>query len=185
MAIKPDTKKILANSLEDLLKTRSYEKITVQEIVDHCSASRSVFYRHFKDKQDLMQWLFRVKMEVGFTTYEESIQMRWESAHRVVEMLYEYRHIVKKLISDKGQNTFTDLLYEQGLMHTRNMLKTALKTEILPVELDASVKMFVGGVTYTLTDWIQRGYPQRPEDITNAIIDNCPARLTFILSNTI
>ena len=55
---KPDTDSILADALLDLLKEKPFEKVTVEDIVNKCGASRPTFYRHFKDKYDLMDWIY-------------------------------------------------------------------------------------------------------------------------------
>jgi AcrR family transcriptional regulator len=34
------------------------EKITSQDIADHCGASRQTFYNHFHDKQAVIEWIF-------------------------------------------------------------------------------------------------------------------------------
>lgn len=48
--IKTDAKTVLAESIEDLLKRKSFTNIGVQDIVKNCDVSRTAFYNHFKDK---------------------------------------------------------------------------------------------------------------------------------------
>lgn len=43
------TKQALANSLEELLKHKRLDRITIQEIVDGASVNRQTFYYHFAD----------------------------------------------------------------------------------------------------------------------------------------
>lgn len=50
------TKEILADSFRELAETRPVDKITIREIVDNCDYSPATFYRHFKDKYDLIAW---------------------------------------------------------------------------------------------------------------------------------
>ena len=53
----------LANAMKELLVHTPVDKITVKQIVDQCNVTRPTFYRHFKDKYDListgilMYWL--------------------------------------------------------------------------------------------------------------------------------
>ncbi len=44
------TKKALAAALKDLMKTTSFEKISIQDICEKCHMNRKSFYYHFKDK---------------------------------------------------------------------------------------------------------------------------------------
>ncbi|HAZ05014.1 MAG TPA: TetR/AcrR family transcriptional regulator, partial [Acetobacterium sp.] len=49
-----NTKKIIADSMFSLLKTKSFNKITVDKILSESGVSRSTFYRYFSDKYELM-----------------------------------------------------------------------------------------------------------------------------------
>ena len=46
------TKRLLAQSLMDLMMTTPLEKISVNDIVDHAGVGRNTFYYHFEDKYD-------------------------------------------------------------------------------------------------------------------------------------
>ena len=52
------TKEILAESFRELAESKSVDRISVQEIVDNCDYSTATFYRHFKDKYDLIAWAY-------------------------------------------------------------------------------------------------------------------------------
>ena len=53
-----DTKDLLAQALKQCMKKAPLEKITIKDITDTCGVSRQTFYRHFKDRQDLVNWYF-------------------------------------------------------------------------------------------------------------------------------
>lgn len=53
------TKRALANSLKKLLSKRSFDKITVKDIVEDCGVNRQTFYYHFHDIYDLIEWIFQ------------------------------------------------------------------------------------------------------------------------------
>ena len=50
------TKRAISASLKNLLKEKSLNKITVQEIADDCGINRQTFYYHFQDIYDLVEW---------------------------------------------------------------------------------------------------------------------------------
>ena len=52
------TKKALADSLKKLLTHLPFNKITVTEICQECGMHRQSFYYHFKDKYELVNWIF-------------------------------------------------------------------------------------------------------------------------------
>lgn len=52
------TKTNLAVSLKSQLKKKSFNKITVKDIIEDCNVNRQTFYYHFHDLMDLAVWLF-------------------------------------------------------------------------------------------------------------------------------
>lgn len=52
------TKHLLADSLRQLLEEKPFSSITVADIARNCGVSRHTFYYHFKDKQDLVLWIY-------------------------------------------------------------------------------------------------------------------------------
>ena len=70
----------LANGMKELLVHTPVDKITVKQIVDQCDVTRPTFYRHFKDKYDLINWYFdKILLESfehmgeGRTVYESLV----------------------------------------------------------------------------------------------------------------
>ena len=70
----------LANAMKELLVHTPVDKITVKQIVDQCDVTRPTFYRHFKDKYDLINWYFdKILLESfehmgeGRTVYESLV----------------------------------------------------------------------------------------------------------------
>ena len=52
------TKKALAQTMKELMAKQPFSKISVGDICDACGMSRKSFYYHFRDKYDLVNWIF-------------------------------------------------------------------------------------------------------------------------------
>lgn len=52
-----NTKQMIANSLKDLMQTKSLTKITINDISKNCCVNRNTFYYHFTDIYDLLKWM--------------------------------------------------------------------------------------------------------------------------------
>ena len=61
------TEKSLRNALMSLIAEKGYDTITIQDIVDRAETSRVTFYRHYRDKTELLKACLD-------TIYEELIQ---------------------------------------------------------------------------------------------------------------
>ena len=51
-------KRALAAALKELMEHKAFEKISVSDICGACNMNRKSFYYHFKDKYDLVNWIF-------------------------------------------------------------------------------------------------------------------------------
>ena len=47
------TREVLGDALIGLIQEKSFDSITVQHVLDRAGVSRSTFYQHYRDKEDL------------------------------------------------------------------------------------------------------------------------------------
>lgn len=52
------TKKVIIDSFKELASKKNVSNITVKEITDKCGFKRQTLYNHFKDKYDLIKWIY-------------------------------------------------------------------------------------------------------------------------------
>ena len=55
------TRQMLAQALKELMKTSPLEKISVGDFTQQAGVGRNTFYYHFKDKYDLVNWIFETE----------------------------------------------------------------------------------------------------------------------------
>ncbi len=54
---KKTTADILAESFLEIAEQKNVNRITISDIVKNCGFSPATFYRHFRDKYDLIAWV--------------------------------------------------------------------------------------------------------------------------------
>ena len=57
------TKILLQEGLKTLMKSHSFEKITVRMITDEAGVLRPTFYNYYRDKYELLEGIFRDDIE--------------------------------------------------------------------------------------------------------------------------
>lgn len=107
------TKRALATSLKELMAEQPFEKINVAQICERCDMNRKSFYYHFKDKYDLVNWIFDTEfiallkdenLEVVHANYKE----RWAFIEKICQYFYHNHGFYRKALQIKGQNSFSD-----------------------------------------------------------------------------
>jgi len=113
------TKQALATSLRELMKEAPFEKINVAQICERCGMNRKSFYYHFKDKYDLVNWIF----DTDFIALSLNLSAdRWELIEIVCNYFYENRDFYRRALRVKGQNSFSE--------HFREFLHPLIRTRI-------------------------------------------------------
>lgn len=104
------TKKALATALKELMEEMPFDKINVAQICDKCSMNRKSFYYHFKDKYDLVNWIFDMEFIQLFT--QDIWEDHWKSIEILCELFYKNKNFYRRALKIKGQNSFTEHFQE-------------------------------------------------------------------------
>ena len=126
------TKKALAGALKKLMEEMPFSKISVGDICERCDMNRKSFYYHFKDKYDLVNWVFDIEfMEV---VGETECLRGWEFFRKLCEYLYDHHDFYRRALKIDGQNTFRE--------HFREILHAFSSAELQKIFFDETVDDF-------------------------------------------
>ena len=70
MADSNSTKSALADAMKKLMVRKSFAKISISDLCEECGLNRKSFYYHFKDKYDLVNWIFDTEITKIFSEEE-------------------------------------------------------------------------------------------------------------------
>lgn len=104
------TKRALADSLQKLMQEQPFDKINVAQICEGCGMSRKSFYYHFRDKYDLVNWIFDTDFIAltRDTDLEAPYPAHWELIEKACRYFYQNHNFYRKALQIKGQNSFSD-----------------------------------------------------------------------------
>lgn len=108
MIKKKTVKELLAESLEELLKSKPFEKITVNEIAENCGVGRRTFYYNFKDKYDIAAWLYLRQLNSFLDTREEACLA--DFIKHSTEVVSKDLWLIAAINKYKGQNNIRESL---------------------------------------------------------------------------
>lgn len=159
MANNKITKEALANSLKDLLYTRSLVKISVKDITERCEMSRNSFYYHFTDKYELVNWIFHLDMSENNITFSNPLKLA-EYFADMCRCLYHNRDFYLACFQYTGQNSLFETLY--GLYY--RLWKTNLDIRCMSSgirlterELNLMARLDAHALVGIIADWVKEG----------------------------
>lgn len=143
MADSTITKQALAGALKELLEEQPLEKISVMDICEKCFMNRKSFYYHFRDKQDLVNWIFDTEFVALMKEQQPdnskkgfSITDQWRSLEVACNYFYENRWFYRKVLSVQGQNSLSSHFRELLNPIQKHQLKSLIDEELPPMVYD-------------------------------------------------
>ncbi len=149
------TRRALARSLMTLSGEQSIRQISISEICDGCHMNRKSFYYHFKDKYDLIEWIF----ESDFASpFEENGS--FETFFTALCGFFAQDHgFWRKVLSVEGQNSFHDYLF--GYLSARLALWGIS---------DGFAKTFYAdGVVHAIRRWLEERPLTDPDEVGQSL----------------
>ncbi len=92
---KERTRQWFQDALLALIEERGYENITVQDIVDRANTARVTFYRHYKDKEELLKSCLEQIYVEGAKSLRPVAPENWTGPGAPPLNLTLYRHVAE------------------------------------------------------------------------------------------
>ena len=148
-------KEILTASFQELAAVKSIDKITIKEIVDNCGYSPATFYRHFKDKYDLIAWEHTrsVAEIVDQTSADDYL---WKQTLYDGARLYNENkdYLVNLLQHTSGHDSFMRYMTEINSASLEKYLLSVNGNQKLTHQETMLVKMYCLGMVGLACEWI-------------------------------
>ena len=145
------TKKALASALKELMEEEPFAKISVADICSKCEMNRKSFYYHFKDKYDLVNWIFDVEF---IRVVEEKKQDDiYDLMLELCEYFYDNKKFYRNALQIKGQNSFEEHFIELMIPILEKSIRTVLTDEeITDFHINFCIDAFLGAIKRWLVD---------------------------------
>lgn len=161
------TKRALASALKDLMNEKPFAKISVADICEKCDMSRKSFYYHFKDKYDLVNWIFDIEFITMITQNVECTD--WDFFEELCNYLYKNKDFYRKALKIEGQNSFKE--HFSGLLSS--VVAEKLKVIFTGSEIqNFHVNFFTDGFVCAIERWISEKDCMPPDEFIS-LVNSC------------
>ena len=160
------TRKALHDALLTLMTEKSYDAVTVQDIIDRADVGRSTFYSHFTDKRDLL--------DSGF---EDLNQMLAQPAARgqegmlrfslpLLQHAHSHRRLARALVARRGANPVHDRFHQVLTSTIRAELDQLVAQHEGAVRADdLTVDYIAGALLAVITSWLDTAPHKAPSEV--------------------
>jgi AcrR family transcriptional regulator len=162
------TRDRLGDAMMELLVQKPFDDITVQDVLDGAGVSRSTFYAHYRDKNDL----FLSDAEDFFESMATALSRHEDKSERVapVQELFahvgEVRPFYNALVESGRMHDVMDLGKEHFARGIEQRLSEIPRSRPIPSSRRSAIAHGLAGNLFSLlTWWVQHGMTLSPAEM--------------------
>lgn len=159
------TRDALGDALIALMFEKPFRSITVQQVLDRANVSRSTFYSHYRDKNDL----FLSDVEDFLELMSSHLSRKNEASNRVAPVSELFAHVAEwrdfhaVLVKAGKIGDFQEMGQEYFARTIERRLAELPQSRTIPTPRRAALaRMYAGGLMSLLSWWINCRTPESP-----------------------
>jgi AcrR family transcriptional regulator len=170
------TRGALGRAWVALILEKPFDSITVQEVLDRAGVSRSTFYGHYRDKNDLLISGFDEGLHVMsmLLVRQNERSDRLAPVREVFAHVGEMRQLQTALASSGKLHDFMDLAQAHFARAIEQRLAALSRAKGIPAnQRPAIAQALAGSFLALMTWWLRRGTPgsaQQMDDLFHAVV---------------
>ena len=168
------TKLWIADKMREIMKHKPIDKIRVTEICKAADIERPTFYYHFRDKYDLVAWMFCTD---AYGTDITSVPSAAAGMNKMKQDILFY----KRAYEDSSQNALWHYMVEYFTRRYTELAKKKLGTDILDTQLAYSIRFYCMGSVGMTQEWVLTDNITSAETVVQMMFNSMPENLRKIL----
>jgi probable dihydroxyacetone kinase regulator len=164
------TEEALGYSLKKLILKMPFEKITIRDITDEAGLMRPTFYNHFKDKYDLLEWIFVEEIVRPAKALIESNMME-EAVHLMLKRMEMDLDFYKKAVRIQGQNSFQEIIFQTFRDIMKKVLEEKMEGKSMANRLltpESMAEYYAAISSFVIIRWIKTEWEVTPQEVAQA-----------------
>jgi len=157
------TKLALAGSLKRLMLKTSFNQISVKDIVDDCGLTRQAFYYHFKDKYDLMNWIYYTETARFMSSYNK-VEHWLDGMLDLCNYMRQNKTFYINALNTTGQNSFQEYLHDYIRDISISVIESIKDTEFEEEKWGFIVEFISTAFVGLIVRWADNGMKDDPTE---------------------
>lgn len=165
------TKKLLKDSLTEILQTQSIYHISIRELCEKAGINRSTFYKYYGSQFDLLE---EMEMDLLVATEHFLSQQTDLKDAMILEQILKYLEenidFVRLLINSNVDPAFANKLF--SLTPIQSMLKDIFESKSEPDEYEYTTNFLIHGAYQIVCMWLNKENRESSEWMAQLLINN-------------
>ena len=138
------TRKLLQDALIELVSEKSYESVSIREILERANVGRSTFYAHFQDKDQLLHSILD-RLDELFVQHEKQfldakknfgnadiMNLTHELSHTLslFQFVGENQRFFKAMLGNRGYGIFAKPVYDYVFAHVHGIFTKPIHDDV-------------------------------------------------------
>jgi AcrR family transcriptional regulator len=156
------TQNLLAKALISLTLEKGYDSVTIRDITERADVGYATFFRHYHDKDALLQDVLDVVLSELINLLRPSSPGNdpADVGTLIFSYVQEHSEIIRVLLSSRGSSLLMQRMVEAG---TQSVLCQNTTLPGSPVPADIAAYLLVTSSIALIQWWLEHGMPYPPQ----------------------
>lgn len=147
-----------------LLQEKSFQEITILELVQKAGVSRSAFYRNYQSKEEVLQSI----VHDAFAEMADRMQLNTDTAtqetveHALQHIIEQFRSVYSLIQSDVWQSG--------TMLQCMNLYFSDFFLSGGPNEDEMLMRFWMGGTYNAILFWLENGMQESPKQLAHRLL---------------
>jgi AcrR family transcriptional regulator len=167
------TKEILAESFYKVAATKDVTRIKVNDIIEYCGMSHATFYRYFRDKYDLIAWIYDQDCSAIYEKYRDSSDRMREITAEWIRYCKENREFLINLIDNtSGYDSFFRKMVDHMIRSIEKDIIDIYGENALTEKVHLKIYIHSSGAVRLMCAWLKGHEAAAEEEILEALVES-------------
>lgn len=157
------TKQHIARVAERLMEKTSLDCLSTKDIINAAGVSKPTFYRYFRDKQDVVLWIYESEID-KITANVDNI---YQSSLACFRFELTKKNFFIRAAGYKKQNNIQDFIFRKTYEHTSSIIKRQLGHSDLPFQIELALNFYCAGCGWLWQWWCSTNMKATPEQMAD------------------
>ena len=161
----------------ELMHRKALKDISAQEITDNCGLSRRTFYNKFRDKYEVVEWIYKHHFALPKTKFGADLSW-YRSTVELLKLIQQNASFYQKVFR---QSWFTEAFFNI----TQQTYRDAIEDKIGPISRDDQrgrrllflIDFYCYAYVHKLADWVNYGFQESADELLYFYLAAVPAEI--------